>query len=93
MKAYMENLSRVEGVVREALGKRFGGKPFYAPSGTALSALEHEIHGTWFPFIAAEFKRGEIKQAEIDTPEEYERVGKECDGEIEAILLKRRKNN
>ncbi|GJI90144.1 hypothetical protein [Duganella hordei] len=93
LQAYMENLARVENVVREALNKRFEGKPLYAPSGTAMSALEHEINGTWFPFIRDEFEKGKAKQDAIDTPEEYARLGKTCDGEIADILLKRRKNN
>ncbi|ELX09702.1 putative membrane protein [Janthinobacterium sp. HH01] len=93
LQAYMENLARVEKVVREALSKRFEAKPLYAPSGTAMSALEHEINGTWFPFIRDEFEKGRPKQAEIDTPEEYARMGKVCDGEIAAILLRRHKNN
>jgi hypothetical protein len=93
LQAYMENLARVEKVVREALNKRFEGKPLYAPSGTAMSALEHEVNGTWFPFIRDEFEKGKAKQDAIDTPEEYARLGKTCDGEIAEILLKRRKNN
>lgn len=93
LQAYMENLARVEQVVRAALNKRFEAKPLYAPSGTAMSALEHEINGTWFPFVRDEFEKGKAKQAAIDTPTEYARLSKACDGEIEAILLRRRKNN
>jgi hypothetical protein len=89
--AYMDNLARVELAVRDALGKRFEGKPLYAPSGTAMSALEHEINGTWFPFIRGEFEKGKAKQAEIDTPEEYARLGKVCNGEISDIMLRHRK--
>jgi hypothetical protein len=91
LKAYMDNLARVELAVRDALSKRFEGKPLYAPSGTAMSALEHEINGTWFPFIRDEFEKGKAKQAEIDTPDEYARLGKACNGEISEILLRRRK--
>ncbi|MES2162608.1 MAG: hypothetical protein V4476_15720 [Pseudomonadota bacterium] len=91
LQAYMENLARVEQVVRDALNKRFEAKPLYAPSGTAMSALEHEINGSWFPFIRDEFDKGKAKQAEIDSPEEYARLGKVCDGEIGAILLRRHK--
>lgn len=91
LQAYMDNLARVELAVRDALGKRFEGKPLYAPSGTAMSALEHEINGTWFPFIRDQFEKGKAKQAEIDTPEEYARLGKACNGEISDILLRRRK--
>jgi hypothetical protein len=91
LKAYMDNLARVELAVRDALSKRFEGKPLYAPSGTAMSALEHEINGTWFPFIRDEFEKGKAKQAEIDTSDEYARLGKACNGEISEILLRRRK--
>ncbi|WP_348696776.1 hypothetical protein [Duganella fentianensis] len=89
LQAYMDNLARVEKVVRDALNKRFDAKPLYAPSGTAMSALEHEISSQWFPFIRDEFDKGKDKQALIDTPEEYARMGKVCNGEIAATILKR----
>jgi hypothetical protein len=89
LQAYMDNLLRVEKVVRDALNKRFDARPLYAPSGTAMSALEHEINSVWFPFIRDEFDKGKDKQALIDTPEEYARMGKVCNGAIAAILLKR----
>jgi len=91
LKAYMENLARVEKVVADALNKRFAGQPMYAPSGTAMSALEHEISSTWFPFIQSEFDKGKLEQAKIDTPEEYARLGKACNGEIADIMARRRK--
>lgn len=91
LKAYMDNLARVEKVVTAALNKRFAGQPMYAPSGTAMSALEHEINGTWFPFIQAEFDKGKIEQARIDTPQEYARLAQTCNGEIAAIVNRRRK--
>ncbi|MTV39935.1 hypothetical protein [Duganella radicis] len=91
LKAYMENLARVEKVVTDALNKRFTGQPLYAPSGTAMSALEHEINGTWFPFIRDEFEKGRIEQARIDAPEEYARLGKVCNGEIARIVARRRR--
>jgi len=89
LQAYMDNLVRVEKVVRDALNKRFDARPLYAPSGTVMSALEHEINSVWFPFIRDEFDKGKDKQALIDTPEEYARMGKVCNGAIAAILLKR----
>jgi hypothetical protein len=89
LQAYMDNLVRVEKVVRDALNKRFDAKPLYAPSGTAMSALEHEISSKWFPFIRDEFDKGKDKQALIDTPEEYARMGKVCNGEVAATILKR----
>ena len=91
LKAYMDNLTRVEQAVREALERRFEAKPLYAPSGTAQSALQHEINSLWFPFINAEFDKGNVEQAKIDTPQEYARLGDSCDGEIKQIMERRRR--
>lgn len=91
LKAYMDNLVRVEKVVRAALNKRFEARPLYAPSGTAQSALQHEINSVWFPFIQAEFDKGKPEQAKIDTPQEYARLADSCNGEIRQIVERRRR--
>ena len=91
LKAYMDNLTRVEKVVREALNRRFEGKPLYAPSGTAQSALQHEINSVWMRFINDEFDKGKVEQAKIDTPQEYARLGASCNGEIREIVNRRRR--
>lgn len=91
LKAYMDNLTRVEKVVREALNRRFEGKPLYAPSGTAQSALQHEINSVWMRFINDEFDKGKVEQAKIDTPQEYARLGASCNGEIRDIVNRRRR--
>ncbi|MYM36039.1 hypothetical protein GTP38_17030 [Duganella sp. FT94W] len=91
LKAHMDNLARVQKVVGDALNKRFAGQPMYAPSGTAMSALQHEISSTWFNFIRDEFEKGKVDQEKIDSPEEYARLGKACNGEIAQILARRRK--
>ncbi|USX16362.1 hypothetical protein NHH88_11470 [Oxalobacteraceae bacterium OTU3CAMAD1] len=91
LKAYMDNLARVEKVVRDALNRRFEGKPLYAPSGTAQSALQHEINSQWMPFIQAEFDKGKAEQAKIDTPAEYARLANTCNGEIREIVQRRRR--
>ena len=91
LKAYMDNLVRVEKVVRAALEKRFDARPLYAPSGTAQSALQHEINSIWFPFIKAEFDKGNVEQAKIDTPREYARLAETCNGDIRRIIEQRRR--
>jgi hypothetical protein len=91
MQAYMDHLPRVENIVRAALAKRFGGKPLYAPSGTAQSALSHEINSGWLSFIKAEMAKVERLQEAIDSPAEYARLGKQCDGEILRILKSTRR--
>jgi hypothetical protein len=86
MKAYMDSLPRVELVVRAALKNRFGDKPLYAPKGTANAALTNEIDNGWLPYIKAEMSKVEVEQAAIDSPQEYARLGKACNGEIQNIL-------
>jgi NADH:ubiquinone oxidoreductase subunit F (NADH-binding) len=73
-------------VVRTALDKRFGDKPLYAPEGTANAALANEIDNGWLPYIKAEMSKVEVQQAAIDSPQEYARLGKACNGEIQNIL-------
>lgn len=91
LKAHTDNLARVEALVRDALNKRFGGQPMYASSGTTRSALEHEVNSTWFNFIRDEFEKGKAEQEKIDSPAEYARLGKACNGEIAATLARRRR--
>ncbi|WP_342117621.1 hypothetical protein [Pseudoduganella sp. OTU4001] len=90
MNAYMEHLPKVEEIVRSALARRFEAKPLYAPAGTARSALAHEIDSGWMPYIKAEMAKVEALQAAIDSPAEYARLGKACNGEIQSILRKSR---
>lgn len=86
LKAYMDHLPKVESVVRAALAKRFEAKPLYAPRGSAKAALAREIDTGWLPYIKSEMSKVEAQQAAIDTPQEYARLGKVCNGEIQAIL-------
>ncbi|MET3129901.1 hypothetical protein AAKU55_000142 [Oxalobacteraceae bacterium GrIS 1.11] len=86
MKTYMEHLPKTETVVRDALARRFEGKPLYAPRGSAMAALERELDGGWMPYIKAEMARVELLQAAIDTPQEYARLSKSCKGEVQSIL-------
>jgi len=91
MQTYMDQLPKVEKVVRDALAKRFEAKPLYAPAGTARSALTHEIDSGWMPFIKAEMGKVELLQTQIDSPAEYARLSKACNGEIQNILKKTRR--
>lgn len=86
MNAYMEHLPKVEKTVREALAKRFQDKPLYAPSGTAMSALTHEVDNGWMDFIKAEMRKVDAVQANIDSPEEYAHLSETCGGEIRNVL-------
>ena len=86
MKVYLDHLPVVETAVRAALAHRFEAKPLYAPSGTARSALEHEVNSGWLPYIKAEMAKVELQQEAIDSVQEYARLGASCNGEITRIL-------
>jgi hypothetical protein len=86
LKAYLEHLPKVEGVVKAALVKRFGDRPLYAPAGQARQLLEQEIDSGWMPYIRNEMARVEQLHAAIDTPQEYARLSKVCKGEVESLI-------
>lgn len=86
LKAYLDHLPKVEGVVQRALLRRFQDRPLYAPRGMAQPALTREIHTGWLPYIKAEMAKVDVVQAAIDAPQEYARLSKVCNGEIQTIL-------
>ena len=83
---YLGFLPGAEKTVREALARRFEGKPLYAPRGQARSMLQREIDSGWMPFIKREMAKVERLQAAIDTPQEYARLGKICAGEVQSLI-------
>ena len=93
LKAYMDHLPKVETLARAALARRFEAKPLYAPSGTARLALEHEINTGWLPYIKAEMGKVEAQQAAIDSPEEYARLARSCNGEIRNTIAPGRRSH
>jgi hypothetical protein len=86
LKAYLDYLPKVETRVRAALAKRFEARPLYAPGGLARSLLQQEIDSGWMPYIKAEMGKVELLQAAIDSPREYARLGKVCQGEVQSII-------
>lgn len=90
VQAYMEHLPKVELIVRAALAQRFDAQPMYARSGTARAALKHEIDTGWLPYIKTEMGKVEMRQAAIDTPAEYARMSRVCDGEIQRQIKRAR---
>ncbi|NTV09227.1 MAG: hypothetical protein HGA47_00425 [Zoogloea sp.] len=81
-----EHLVEVEKTVNQALARRFTGQPFYARRGEAQGAIEDEMKNQWLPWLQAELKKVEAKQALIDTPEEYRRLGLSCGGEVQRLM-------
>ena len=86
LKSYLDYLPKVEERVRARLGGRFAGKPLYARAGESRSLLQREIDRNWMPYIKAEMGRVERFQAAIDSPTEYARLSKVCQGEVQSLI-------
>jgi hypothetical protein len=72
--------------VRDRLAGRFAGKPLYARAGESRMLLQREIDRNWMPYIKAEMGRVERLQAAIDSPREYARLSKVCQGEVQSLI-------
>lgn len=86
LKSYLDYLPKVEARVRARLGGRFAGKPLYARAGESRGLLQREIDRNWMPYIKAEMGRVERSQVAIDSPAEYARLSKVCQGEVQSLI-------
>lgn len=86
LKAYLVHLPKVGIVVRAALKQRFAGQPIYAPGGQAKMLLEQEMGTGWMPYIKNEMGKVAQVQAAIDSPQEYARLSKVCQGEVQSLI-------
>jgi hypothetical protein len=90
LKTYLDQLPKVEAVVGAALKKRFPAKPIYAPAGQAKALLDQEMDRQWMPYIKNEMIKVERLQAAIDSPKEYARLSKVCQGEVQSLIRPRK---
>lgn len=86
LKSYLDYLPKVEERARARLGTRFVGRPLYARAGAGRDLLQQEIDRNWMPYLKAEMGRVERLQAEIDSPQEYARLSKVCQGEVQSLI-------
>ncbi len=86
LKVYLDHLPKVELTVRKALADRFAKKPRYARVGQGGAALQREIETTWMPFMKRELEGAEAKQVGIDSAEEYARLSRICQGEVQSLI-------
>lgn len=83
VQTYREHAAAIEREIGESLQKRFAdGFLWRGPSGSTQEKLRNEMSERWLPYIKRLLETVESKQALIDTPEEYRRVGDSCQGEI-----------
>jgi hypothetical protein len=92
LNAYLNHLPKVETLVRASLQKRFAEKPIYAPAGQGKVMLERELDAGWMPFIKKEMGKVEQIQISIDSPQEYKRLSKVCEGEVQLLIGSPKRN-
>jgi hypothetical protein len=86
VKIYMDNLPRLEQLVRGELVKRYAGRPLYAPRGQGLTVLQEQID-TWLrPLIKDELAKVEAQQVALDGGDETERLSHSCQGEVASLM-------
>jgi hypothetical protein len=86
LNTYFKQLPKVETVVRAALRKRFETRAVYAPKGQVEEFLVAEFSNIWIPYLTKELTRVESLQALIDTPEEYARLSRVCEGAVQSLI-------
>lgn len=86
LKSYLDYLPIVEDRVRVQFADRYRGRPLYARTGQARGLLQRELDLNWLPTIRGEMARIERMQAAIDSPQEYARLSKVCQGEVQSLI-------
>jgi hypothetical protein len=86
LKAYDDYLPKVERRVRDTLGRRYDARPVYAARGQSLGRVRAELDGRWMPFIKREMAKAKALQIAIDSPAEYARLSKVCQGEVQSLI-------
>lgn len=85
--AYREHAAAIEREINERLKTRFADpEPWRGPSGSIQARLREEMGSRWLPYVKRLLEDVESKQALIDTPEEYQRIARSCNGEIPRAL-------
>lgn len=88
VEAYRKHALAIEQEIAATFAARFtvDPQPWRGAAGELGERLQKELDERWLPFIQRRLAAVEAAQAEIDAPEEYERVSRACDGEIRKRL-------
>lgn len=90
VQAYLTHLPKVEAALRPLLNQRFGVAPIYGGVGQGKpqlrEQLQQELNQYWIPLLGSEVEKVEAQQRVIDSPQEYERMGRACNGEVQKFL-------
>lgn len=84
---YRDHARAIVPEIEATLRERFVSKePTRGPSGSTQARIQGELNDRWLPYIRRLLGAVESLQREIDSPEEYEKVSKACNGEIQRFM-------
>ena len=84
---YRDHARAIVPEIEATLRERFVSKePTRGPSGSTQARIQSELNDRWLPYIRRLLSAVESQQRDIDTPEEYEKVSKACNGEIQRFM-------
>jgi hypothetical protein len=83
---YARELGRIEALVRAELLRRHGGGPVYGSPGKGIDVLQAQISAWLDPLLRQELVKVELLQAQLDTPEETDKLSHACLGEVAMMM-------
>lgn len=86
VKIYADNLTRIEGMVRSALARRYEDRPVYAPAGRGLATVQDDIDAWLGTMLREELAKVELMQVQLDGTDETERLSHACMGEVASMM-------
>ncbi|WP_153111272.1 hypothetical protein [Propionivibrio limicola] len=87
VEVYLKHLDKITPTLKETLNKRFATDgPWVGATGEIQARLNAEIEEHWLPFIRREIERANAEQQEIDSPAEYDRIMRSCNGVIRRVI-------
>jgi hypothetical protein len=86
VRAYGHHLPLVEDNIRKKLSRRFDGRIVYGRKGELEGRLKASIYDRWLPIVDREIRKVDAAQAKIDSVEEYNRMERVCDGEVQQYI-------
>lgn len=85
------NQDAVEGAadaLQAEMARHYGNRIFMGPQAELQRQLEEEMGRRWMPWAQAELERRRKVHEQIDSPQEYARLGQVCNGAARAALAR-----
>jgi hypothetical protein len=81
-----ENLRRAKAVIAREMKDYYGNRVFYGTRDEIIQQLDQAVKRYWIPRVQQLHETSQMRQQQIDSPEEYGRMGTICNGELARVL-------